>query len=165
MLTITNEALASLRIIKYDRISHTRLPNVTFKIYKDTVPFDTKSTDENGEINLYDLKPGTYWVEEVFSDDAHITNSTPQQIRLEAGQAATQELVFFNDLKPGMWLVKVDSADLSKPIANAKFEIKAVDGSFGPKEFTTDQNGEIDLSKIRSQGLRGNGAVLSGLCD
>ena len=47
-----------------------------------------------------------------------------------------------------MWLVKVDSADLSKPIANAKFEIKAVDGSFGPKEFTTDQNGEIDLSKL-----------------
>jgi len=98
--------------------------------------------------NLYDLKPGTYLAKEVSSDDAHIVTTTPQQIYLEAGQTATQELIFFNDLKPGMWLVKVDSADLSKPIANAKFEIKAVDGSFGPKEFTTDQNGEIDLSKL-----------------
>ena len=148
VLTITNEALASLRIIKYDRVSGTRLPNVTFEIYKDAQLFDTKRTDQNGEINLYDLKPGTYLAKEVSSDDAHIVTTTPQQIYLEAGQAATQELIFFNDLKPGMWLVKVDSADLSKPIANAKFEIKAVDGSFGPKEFTTDQNGEIDLSKL-----------------
>ena len=148
VLTITNEALASLRIIKYDRVSGTRLSGVTFEIYKDAQLFDTKTTGENGEINLYDLKPGTYLAKEVSSDDAHIVTTTPQQIYLEAGQAATQELIFFNDLKPGMWLVKVDSADLSKPIANAKFEIKAVDGSFGPKEFTTDQNGEIDLSKL-----------------
>ena len=154
VLTITNEALASLRIIKYDRVSGTRLPNVTFEIYKDAQLFDTKRTDQNGEINLYDLKPGTYLAKEVSSDDAHIVTTTPQQIYLEAGQAATQELIFFNDLKPGMWLVKVDSADLSKPIANAKFEIKAVDGSFGPKEFTTDQNGEIDLSKLDPKAYR-----------
>lgn len=36
----------------------------------------------------------------------------------------------------------------SKPIANVKFEIKSVDGSYGPEEFTTDENGEIDLSKL-----------------
>ena len=34
VLTITNEALASLRIIKYDRVSGTRLSGVTFEIYK-----------------------------------------------------------------------------------------------------------------------------------
>ncbi len=48
VLTITNEALASLRIIKYDRVSGTRLPNVTFEIYKDAQLFDTKRTDQNG---------------------------------------------------------------------------------------------------------------------
>ena len=51
-----------------------------------------------------------------------------QGCELRAGQTATQELVFFNDLKPGMHLIKVDSADLSKPIANAKFKFTAVDG-------------------------------------
>lgn len=48
VLTITNEALASLRIIKYDRVSGTRLSGVTFEIYKDAQLFDTKRTDENG---------------------------------------------------------------------------------------------------------------------
>ena len=57
-------------------------------------------------------------------------------------------MYFFNDQKPGIWLVKVDSADPSKVIPNARFRIEAVDGSWGPAEFTTDQNGEIDLSEL-----------------
>ena len=56
--------------------------------------------------------------------------------------------MFFNDLKPGLRLVKVDAANPSKVIPNAVFEIKSVDGSYCPEEFTTDQNGEIDLSKL-----------------
>ena len=42
----------------------------------------------------------------------------------------------------------MDSANLSKPIPNVKFSIRAVDGTFGPKEFTTNEDGEIDLSKL-----------------
>ena len=148
VLTITNEAKAALRIIKYDRMSGTRLSGVTFEIYKDAELFDTKTTDENGEINLYDLQPGTFLVQEVSSDDAHIVTTTPQQIELKAGQTATQELVFFNDLRPGIHLIKVDSADLSKPIANARFRLEAVDGSWGPVEMTTLEDGTIDLSKL-----------------
>ena len=41
--------------------------------------------------------------------DAHVVNSTPQQIELKAGETQTRELVFFNSLKPGIHLVKVDS--------------------------------------------------------
>ena len=148
VLTITNEAKVALRIIKYDRLSNSRLPNVTFEIYKDAELFDTKTTDENGEISLFDLEPGTYLVKEVSSDDAHIVTSTPQQIELKAGQTATQELVFFNDLKPGIHLIKVDSSDLSKNIANARFRLEAVDGSWGPVEMTTLEDGTIDLSKL-----------------
>ncbi len=148
VLVITNEARVALRIIKYDRTSGKRLPNVTFEIYKDATLFDTKTTDDNGEINLYDLEPGTYLAKEVSSDDSHIVDTTPQQIELKAGQTATQELVFFNDLLPGMHLIKVDSADLSKPIANAKFKFTAVDGSWGPEELTTGVDGTIDLSKL-----------------
>ena len=74
-------------------------------------------------------------------------DSTPQEIELKAGDSI-KELYFFNDQKPGIWLVKVDSADPSKVIPNARFRIEAVDGSWGPAEFTTDQNGEIDLSEL-----------------
>lgn len=51
-------------------------------------------------------------------------------------------------MKPGMRLIKVDSSDPSKVIPNAVFEIKSVAGDYGPEEFTTDENGEIDLSHL-----------------
>ena len=56
--------------------------------------------------------------------------------------------MFFNDVKPGLRLVKVDSDDPSKVIPNAVFEIKSVEGTYGPQEFRTDENGEIDLSML-----------------
>ncbi len=148
VLTVVNLSKPSLRIIKYDRLSKEKLPNVTFEIYKDAELYDTVTTPESGEINLYDLQPGTYLVREVSTDSSHIVDTTPQQIELIAGQTATQELVFFNDKLPGMHLIKVDSADLSKPIANAKFKFTAVDGSWGPVELTTLEDGTIDLSKL-----------------
>ena len=147
-MTVTNRARPSLRIIKYDRQSKAKLPNVTFEVYKDAELYDTVTTTESGEINLFDLEPGTYLVKEVSTDDTHIVDTTPQQIELKAGQTATQELVFFNDKLPGMHLIKVDSADLSKPIANARFKFEAVNGSWGPVELTTLEDGTIDLSKL-----------------
>ena len=42
----------------------------------------------------------------------------------------------------------MDSSDLSQPIANARFRIEAVDGSWGPEEYTTLEDGTIDLSKL-----------------
>ena len=104
-------------------------------------------TNNLGEILLTDQKPGTYVAQEKQSDDAHITVTTAQQVELHAGDGI-KPLVFFNDLKPGMHLIKVDSSDLSKPIANARFKFEAVDGSWGPEELTTGADGTIDLSKL-----------------
>ena len=80
-------------------------------------------------------------------DDSHIKDTAPQEIELTAG-CGVKELFFFNDTKPGMKLVKVDSADPSKTIPGVKFSIRAIDGSYGPQEFVTDSRGEIDLSKL-----------------
>ena len=146
VLTVTNQNKADLRIIKYDQQSGSRLAGVTFEIYKDAALFDTQTTDGNGEIFLYDLEPGTYLVQEVSTDDDHVVTSTPQQIELEAGQTGTQTLIFFNQLKPGIHLVKVDSITM-KSLPNVRFEFKLVGGSYR-QEFTTDINGEIDLSKL-----------------
>ncbi|RKI65345.1 hypothetical protein D7V91_14440 [bacterium 1xD42-67] len=146
VLTVVNHSKASLRIIKMDRQSGDWLPGVTFEIYKDTELFDTKTTNDNGEILLYDLEPGTYLVKEVATDDEHVITAAPQQIELKAGQTATQELVFFNSKKPGIHLVKVDSVTM-KSLPNVRFEFKLVGGSYR-QEFTTDINGEIDLSKL-----------------
>ncbi len=146
-VTFTNKELPGLRILKYDRTTLKVMSDVTFEIWQDGVSLGQFNTDQMGEILLLDAQPGTYLVKEVQSDDEHIVDTTPQQIELKAGDGI-KDLVFFNNLKPGLRLVKVDSANPSKVIPNAVFEIKSVDGSYGPEEFTTDKNGEIDLSKL-----------------
>ena len=146
--TLKNEALPGLKIIKYDRESHETMSGVTFRIWRDGELLGDYETDALGEITLTDCRPGTYRVQEVDTgDSSHLVDPTPQEIELSAGDGI-KELYFFNDQKPGIWLVKVDSANPSKVIPNAKFRIEAVDDSFGPAEFVTDQNGEIDLSEL-----------------
>ena len=146
-LIVPNQRKPGLEILKYDLATKRPLAGVTFAIYHDAALYGEFTTDETGRIYLNDIDPGTWTAQEIATTDGHVLNPTPQQIELEPGDTV-KTLVFFNQTKPGIWLVKVDSSDLSKPIANAKFEIRAVDGSFGPEEFTTDQNGEIDLSKL-----------------
>ena len=146
VLTVTNRARPALRILKYDLKSNSPMPDVTFEVWHDGDLFGEYTTNASGEIFLYDLEPGTYLVKEIATDDAHVVNSTPQQIELKAGDTQTRELVFFNSLKPGIHLVKVDSITM-KSLPNVRFEFKLVGGSYR-QEFVTDINGEIDLSKL-----------------
>ncbi len=148
IFSLVNKELPGLRIIKYDRKNMVAMPDVTFEIFRDSVSHGKFKTDEFGEILLTDAAPGTYRAVEVDTgSDGHILDTTPQEVELSAGDGI-KELLFFNDVKPGMRLIKVDSTDPSKVIPNAVFEIKSVKGDYGPQEFVTDQNGEIDLSKL-----------------
>ncbi|MCI9166462.1 MAG: hypothetical protein HFF64_10765 [Oscillospiraceae bacterium] len=147
-LVFKNLAKVGLKILKYDRQSHKPMANVTFEIFRDGVSLGNYETNANGEILLTGIEPGTYRAVEVDTgDDSHIKDTAPQEIELTAG-CGIKELFFFNDVLPGMKLVKVDSADPSKTIPGVKFSIRAVDGSYGPQEFITDSRGEIDLSKL-----------------
>ena len=146
--SLVNKELPGLRIIKYDRKNMAAMSGVTFEVWRDAVSLGKYKTDEFGEILITDAAPGTYRAVEVDTgSDGHILDTTPQEVELSAGDGI-KELLFFNDVKPGMRLIKVDSTDPSKVIPNAVFEIKSVAGDYGPKEFTTDRNGEIDLSKL-----------------
>ncbi|MDY3018843.1 SpaA isopeptide-forming pilin-related protein [Candidatus Pseudoscillospira sp. SGI.172] len=146
--TFINKELPGLRIIKYERGSMELMPGVSFEIFRDAESLGIFQTDQFGEILLTDCEPGTYRVEERDTGgDGHVLDTTPQEVELKAGDGI-KELVFFNDRLPGIHLIKVDSSDLSKPIANARFRIEAVDGSWGPEEYTTSEEGTIDLSKL-----------------
>ena len=147
-IPIINEELLGLRIIKYDRKNMVAMPNVTFAVYRDGEFLGNFKTDQFGEILIADAEPGTYRAFEVDTgDEGHILDTTPQEVELHAGDGI-KELMFFNDMKPGLKLIKVDSDDPSKVIPNAVFEIKSVEGTYGPQEFRTDQSGEIDLSML-----------------
>ncbi len=146
--TIINKELPGLRVTKYERGAMTLMPNVSFEIFRDAESLGIFRTDEFGEILLTDCKPGTYRaVERDTGSDGHVLDTTPQEVELKAGDGI-KDLVFFNDRLPGIHLIKVDRSDLSRPIANARFRFEAVDGSFGPVEYTTLEDGTIDLSKL-----------------
>lgn len=147
-VTFTNRELPGLRIVKYDRSTLQVMSNIPFRIWKDNVLLGDYFTDELGEILLTDLQPGTYRVQELESDGEHIADTTPQEIELQAGDGI-KSLAFFNDQKPGIHLIKVDSTDLSKPIPNVTFRIESVEGSYS-QEFTTDEKGEINLSHLEA---------------
>lgn len=160
-IPIINEELPGLRIIKYDRKNMVAMPNVTFAVYRDGEFLGNFKTDQFGEILIADAEPGTYRAFEVDTgDEGHILDTTPQEVELHAGDGI-KELMFFNDMKPGLKLIKVDSDDPSKVIPNAVFEIKSVEGTYGPQEFLTDQSGEIDLSMLPA----GSYVVTEKSCD
>lgn len=147
-ITIENDPLPSLRLMKYDRNSHRGMESVTFEVFKDGISLGKYQTDRSGEILLQYVEPGTYRAVEVdVGNDSHILDTTPQEIELKAGDDV-RELVFFNDRLPGLHLIKVDSADLSKSIPNARFRFEKVGGGYGPVEYTTGADGTIDLSKL-----------------
>ena len=146
--TIINKELPGLRITKYERGTMTLMSGVSFEIFRDAESLGIFQTDEFGQILLTDCQPGTYRAEERDTGgDGHVLDTTPQEVELKAGDGI-KELVFFNDRLPGIHLIKVDSSDLSQPIANARFRVEAVDGSWGPEEYTTLEDGTIDLSKL-----------------
>jgi len=61
VLTVTNKARPALRILKYDQQSKSPMLGVTFEVYHDGKLLGEYTTNENGEIFLYELDPGTYY--------------------------------------------------------------------------------------------------------
>ena len=145
-LTIENSRKPSLTIKKYDSLTGEFMAGTSFEVYLDTTLIGTYTTDGNGIIELFDLQPGTYTVKEIATDEDHIVNSTPQSTEIKEDSLDSAVLVFLNDQKPYMRLVKLDSQTM-KPLVNAVFKFKQVGGTF-EKEYTTDQNGEIKLDRL-----------------
>jgi len=143
--SLKNSAKPGLTIVKFDSKTLERMTGTSFEVYRDAKLLGTYTTDQLGEITLTDLTPGTYLVKEVSTDSGHIVNSTPQQIELTAGDGILQ-LIFLNNVKPGIHLIKVDYATL-QALTNATFKISMVGGTF-TKEFTTGVDGMIDLTDL-----------------
>lgn len=145
-LVIANTKKPSLTIKKYDSLTGKPMANVRFEVYRDTLLIGAYDTNAAGEILLYDLELGTYTVKEIAADEGHIVNSTPQSIEIMENSGERAILVFLNDQKPYLRLVKLDS-DSMRPLANAVFKFEKVGGSF-EKEYTTGADGEVQLDNL-----------------
>ena len=155
-----------LRITKYDRESHGGAAScVTFRIWRDGELLGDYETDELGEILLTDCQPGTFRVEELQSDDDHITVTTPAGDRAE-GRGRHQAPGLLQRQKAGYPFDQGGQRrPLSKPIANAKFSFEAVDGIVGAGGIH--HSGGRDHRPVQTPHGRsgGDGTGVSRLCD
>ncbi|MDL2274399.1 hypothetical protein LJC34_07680, partial [Oscillospiraceae bacterium OttesenSCG-928-G22] len=144
VLIIPNKAESSLLILKYDAKTGQPVPGVTFKIYRNTQLIGSYVTNQQGEIQI-PAAPGVYLVREIAAGEHHVVNIMPQEIEIKAGDGSKQ-LVFLNDPKPGIRIVKLDSETM-QPLAGARFRVSQIGGTFS-QEYVSGATGEIDLTDL-----------------
>lgn len=145
-LIFENSTEPGLKILKKDKTTGAPVPGVTFLIEKiDGSYSEEATTNEEGEIFLENLDPGSYKVTEIRVPGNYILDSTPQTVTLEPNKTATLE--FFNSQRPGLLIQKVDKE--GKGIEGVKFNVKVKDGS-DIGTFTTNENGEIFIPDLEA---------------
>ena len=88
IVKVDNIKLPELTIKKIDSVTKEPIAGVVYEVKEvdDTsVQPTTATTDENGTIVIPGLKAGTYEITEISTPKPYILNSTPQRVKLEAG--------------------------------------------------------------------------------
>lgn len=151
IVKVDNIKLPELTIKKIDSVTKEPIAGVVYEVKEvdDTsVQPTTVTTDENGTIVIPGLKAGTYEITEISTPKPYILNSTPQRVKLEAGDQKT--LMFENIKYPTLIIEKTDYTT-NKGIPNTTFKIEHEedDGAITTVgTFKTDENGRIKLPYV-----------------
>lgn len=151
IVKVDNIKLPELTIKKIDSVTKEPIAGVVYEVKEvdDTsVQPTTVTTDENGTIVIPGLKAGTYEITEISTPKPYILNSTPQRVKLEAGDQKT--LMFENIKYPTLIIEKTDYTT-NKGIPNTTFKIEHEedDGAITiVGTFKTDENGRIKLPYV-----------------
>ena len=151
IVKVDNIKLPELTIKKIDSVTKEPIAGVVYEVKEvdDTsVQPTTATTDENGTIVIPGLKAGTYEITEISTPKPYILNSTPQRVKLEAGDQKT--LMFENIKYPTLIIEKTDYTT-NKGIPNTTFQIEHEedDGAITTVgTFKTDENGRIKLPYV-----------------
>lgn len=151
IVKVDNIKLPELTIKKIDSVTKEPIAGVVYEVKEvdDTsVQPTTVTTDENGTIVIPGLKAGTYEITEISTPKRYILNSTPQRVKLEAGDQKT--LMFENIKYPTLIIEKTDYTT-NKGIPNTTFKIEHEedDGAITiVGTFKTDENGRIKLPYV-----------------
>ena len=142
-----NSNNANLKITKIDSKTKKPLPNVTFKLTDEKgANLGEYTTNQNGIIEIKNMKPGTVTIKEIKVDDKYVLNPTENKLTLEWGKTST--ITIENDKKQGK--INVRKTDLE----NNKIRLEGVDFELYNdkneliKKLVTDKNGEIKVDNL-----------------
>ncbi|MDR0863015.1 MAG: hypothetical protein LBN30_09635 [Oscillospiraceae bacterium] len=123
----TNSKKPSIEVVKYDAQNNKYLAGATFRIAKieDGSHYLDRVTDVNGRIQIDDLEPGVYSVQEIAAPSGYVLNTTEYHVELFPGR--TSQIVVVNEKKPSLIIKKYDY-DTALPLPNAEFSVTTKGG-------------------------------------
>ena len=144
---VTNDAMkGNIKIVKKSAEYNTVLQGAKFDLYNsnnekvNTTPF---VTDEQGKIEVTNLRLGDYYFVEIEAPTGYKLDTTPINLTIDSdGQTVEKEVK--NNVKLGsVKLIKTDS-DTGDKLQGAKFKLyKNDDSEYSSTVYTTDSNGEV----------------------
>ena len=158
-VVVTNTKKGGLVVEKYDSVTKQPLSGARFKIMSATGELTPNNegmtssnglyiTDQNGQIVLSKLLPGTYIVSEDKAPDNYRADPTPQTVVVKPGD--TQTLRFYDDPLCTLTILKRDAVT-RKPLANAEFYVRDSEGkAIGPNNgrYTTGTDGTATVTGL-----------------
>ncbi len=158
-VVIKNTRKGGLIVEKYDKVTKQPLAGARFKIVTasgELVPDNeglTSSnglytTDQNGQIVLSKLLPGTYIVSEERAPDNYRKDPTPQTVVVNAGD--TQTIRFYDDPLCTLTILKRDAVT-KKPLKGAEFIVRDSEGkAIGPSNghYITGTDGTVTVTGL-----------------
>ncbi|MDD7023223.1 MAG: SpaA isopeptide-forming pilin-related protein [Aeromonadales bacterium] len=113
------ENKANIKIIKLDKETNERIEGVQFDILDENknVVYANVKTDENGEIRLTHILPGTYYVRETKAKDGYIENSDLIQFRIKLNENVT---ITMNNLKEAKPKITIDEKEIKTDVVRTE---------------------------------------------
>ncbi|MHA2893755.1 SpaA isopeptide-forming pilin-related protein [Bacillus cereus] len=152
-VTATNALTkGAVKLSKVDDVDGTVLKDAVFKIVNmngDVVHKDLV-TNEQGIIEINDLRPGDYQFIETKAPKYYVLDETPIKFTIEKGQKKAISLTATNSLKQGsIELLKVDDLNTQTKLADAVFNLLDQDGKVLKTDLKTNSEGKIVIENLR----------------
>ncbi|HDR7685971.1 TPA: LPXTG cell wall anchor domain-containing protein [Bacillus toyonensis] len=152
-VTATNALTkGAIELSKVDDIDGTTLEGAVFKIVNmngDVIHKDLV-TNEQGKIEVKDLRPGDYQFIETTAPKHYVLDETPIKFTIEKGQKKAISLTATNSLKQGsIELLKVDDLNNQTKLADAVFNLLDQDGKVLKTDLKTNSEGKIVIENLR----------------
>ncbi|MFD2706956.1 SpaA isopeptide-forming pilin-related protein [Salibacterium lacus] len=102
------------------------------------------TTDENGQLILDDLQPGSYQLVETETVEGYQLDDTPITFEIGTGESERTQVEAVNELTPGsVELTKVDEDNSDNTLEGAEFELQNEEGDVIEETLTTDSSGKL----------------------
>ena len=142
-LTFLNTQKPGIRILKLDSETMAPLAGARFRVTVLGGSFSHEYvSDPHGEVELTDLEPGAYTIEEISAPEGYLIDDTRRTVQIQAGEDA--QFVFTDTKKPALVLRKLDAVT-GVPLIGATFRIARIGDEGCFLDRITDASGQIGL--------------------